>query len=77
MGDINGLVNVWYWCADGQTQNLRTQGRRLGGGAGPPLSGSKDEGGILKGRQTISVAFAAWNGDNQERDGFKAVTMEW
>jgi dimethylsulfide dehydrogenase subunit gamma/complex iron-sulfur molybdoenzyme family reductase subunit gamma len=25
----------------------------------------------------IPVAFAVWNGSNQERDGFKAVTLEW
>lgn len=29
------------------------------------------------GRREIPVAFAAWDGGNQERDGFKAVTLEW
>lgn len=29
------------------------------------------------GRREIPVAFAAWDGANQERDGFKAVTLEW
>lgn len=97
MGDVNGLVNVWYWRADGQIQNLLAKGfgtatkvptkalastsvRRDDGWEvvlARPLTGSKDEGVILKGRKTIPIAFAAWDGDNQERDGFKAVTMEW
>lgn len=25
----------------------------------------------------MPVAFAVWNGSNTERDGFKAVTLEW
>jgi dimethylsulfide dehydrogenase subunit gamma/complex iron-sulfur molybdoenzyme family reductase subunit gamma len=25
----------------------------------------------------MPIAFAAWDGENQERDGLKAVTMEW
>lgn len=31
---------------------------------------------IKKGTK-LPVAFAVWNGGNSERDGFKAVTMEW
>ncbi|HLB05567.1 MAG TPA: ethylbenzene dehydrogenase-related protein [Thermodesulfobacteriota bacterium] len=27
--------------------------------------------------QTLPVAFAVWDGGNEERDGFKAVTLEW
>ncbi|OHC72842.1 MAG: chlorate reductase subunit gamma [Rhodocyclales bacterium RIFCSPLOWO2_02_FULL_63_24] len=36
-----------------------------------------DEGASLSGKGTMPVAFAAWDGDNQERDGLKAVTLEW
>lgn len=36
-----------------------------------------DEGVSLSGRGTMPVAFAAWDGANQERDGLKAVTLEW
>jgi len=42
-----------------------------------PLKVSPDEGASLSGKGTIPVAFAAWDGANQERDGFKAVTLEW
>lgn len=41
------------------------------------LSVKPEEGANLKGRRTIPVAFAVWDGANQERDGFKAVTLEW
>ncbi|MDP2371100.1 ethylbenzene dehydrogenase-related protein [Rhodoferax sp.] len=41
------------------------------------LSVKPQEGANLKGRRTIPVAFAVWDGANQERDGFKAVTLEW
>ena len=36
-----------------------------------------DEGASLQGRKSMPIAFAAWDGDNQERDGLKAVTLEW
>lgn len=36
-----------------------------------------DEGVNLRGKGTIPVAFAVWDGENQERDGLKAVTLEW
>lgn len=42
-----------------------------------PLRVSSEEGANLEGRRTMPIGFAAWNGENQERDGFKAVTMEW
>lgn len=42
-----------------------------------PLRAKPDEGADLQGRRTIPIGFAAWDGGNQERDGFKAVTMEW
>lgn len=42
-----------------------------------PLRVKPDEGVSLQGRGSIPVAFAAWDGDNQERDGLKAVTLEW
>lgn len=41
------------------------------------LHAKTDEGVSLQGRRSIPVAFAAWDGGNQERDGFKAVTLEW
>lgn len=42
-----------------------------------PLQVRDDEGVNLRGRRSIPVAFAAWDGGNEERDGFKAVTLEW
>ncbi len=36
-----------------------------------------DEGASLRGKGTMPVAFAAWDGENQERDGLKAVTLAW
>ena len=42
-----------------------------------PLRVNAEEGADLQGRRTMPIAFAAWDGENQERDGFKAVTMEW
>lgn len=36
-----------------------------------------NEGASLPGKGTMPVAFAAWDGANQERDGLKAVTLEW
>lgn len=42
-----------------------------------PLRARQDEGVVLQGRRSIPVAFAAWDGGNEERDGFKAVTFEW
>ncbi|MHB0975312.1 MAG: ethylbenzene dehydrogenase-related protein [Thiobacillus sp.] len=42
-----------------------------------PLAAKQEEGVMLKGRKTIPIAFAVWDGNNQERDGLKAVTLEW
>lgn len=42
-----------------------------------PLRVKPDEGASLQGQGTMPIAFAAWDGENQERDGLKAVTMEW
>lgn len=42
-----------------------------------PLKVKPGEGASLQGRGSMPVAFAAWDGDNQERDGLKAVTLEW
>lgn len=42
-----------------------------------PLRVKPEEGANLQGRRSIPVAFAIWDGANQERDGFKAVTLEW
>jgi dimethylsulfide dehydrogenase subunit gamma/complex iron-sulfur molybdoenzyme family reductase subunit gamma len=36
-----------------------------------------DEGASLAGRSAMPIAFAVWDGANQERDGLKAVTLEW
>ncbi len=42
-----------------------------------PLKVKRGEGASLQGKGSMPVAFAAWDGDNQERDGLKAVTLEW
>ena len=42
-----------------------------------PLKVGPDEGASLSGKGTMPVAFAVWDGANQERDGLKAVTLEW
>lgn len=36
-----------------------------------------EEGAALSGRGAMPIAFAVWDGANQERDGLKAVTLEW
>lgn len=36
-----------------------------------------EEGASLLGKSTMPIAFAVWDGANQERDGLKAVTLEW
>ena len=36
-----------------------------------------DDGVRLDGIRQIPIAFAVWNRSNQERDGFKAVTLQW
>lgn len=36
-----------------------------------------DGGASLLGKATMPIAFAVWDGANQERDGLKAVTLEW
>ena len=35
------------------------------------------EGASLAGKNTMPIAFAVWDGSGQERDGLKAVTLEW
>ncbi|MBI4741385.1 MAG: chlorate reductase subunit gamma [Betaproteobacteria bacterium] len=42
-----------------------------------PLKVKPDEGANLLGKSTMPIAFAAWDGENEERDGLKAVTLEW
>lgn len=42
-----------------------------------PLRVKSDEGASLPSKGVMPVAFAAWDGENQERDGLKAVTLEW
>lgn len=97
MGDAKNAVNVWYWRADGRTENLIAKG--FGTATSVPFEGLRsaavrtesgwevvisrplrvkpDQGASLQGRRTMPVAFAAWDGNNQERDGLKAVTLEW
>jgi len=41
------------------------------------LAPASEDGVRFDGVREIPVAFAVWNGSNQERDGFKAVTIEW
>jgi selenate/chlorate reductase subunit gamma len=63
------------------TQALASSSKRLSDGWDVVLertvSAKADDGVALKGRKTIPIAFAAWDGDNQERDGLKAVTLQW
>ena len=42
-----------------------------------PLKVESDVGVSLQGRSNVPVAFAVWDGNDQERDGLKAVTLEW
>lgn len=42
-----------------------------------PLRVDPAEGVVLNAKGAVPVAFAAWDGANQERDGLKAVTLEW
>lgn len=42
-----------------------------------PLRVKPEEGANLQGRRTMPIAFAVWDGSNQERDGLKAVTLQW
>lgn len=41
------------------------------------LAPASEDGVRFDGAREIPIAFAVWNGSNQERDGFKAVTLEW
>ncbi len=60
---------------------LQSQAVRTDGGwavvLARPLKVKPDEGANLQGRGSMPIAFAAWDGANQERDGLKAVTLEW
>ena len=62
-------------------EGLKSAAVRTDGGWAVVLTRSlkvkPDKGVSLHGRKSIPVAFAAWGGDNQERDGLKAVTLEW
>ena len=63
------------------TAGLRSASRRTPDGwqvvISRALQVKPDEGADLHGQGAIPIAFAVWDGQNQERDGFKAVTMEW
>lgn len=41
------------------------------------LQAKAGEGTNFQGLRRIPIGFAVWDGENQERDGFKAVTMDW
>lgn len=41
------------------------------------LQADLEEGATLPAQGAMPVAFAAWDGQNQERDGLKAVTLDW
>jgi dimethylsulfide dehydrogenase subunit gamma/complex iron-sulfur molybdoenzyme family reductase subunit gamma len=41
------------------------------------LTPASEDGVQLDGTREIPIAFAVWNGSNRERDGVKAVTLEW
>jgi dimethylsulfide dehydrogenase subunit gamma/complex iron-sulfur molybdoenzyme family reductase subunit gamma len=97
MGDADNPVNVWYWRADGRTENVVAHGfgsatrvptdalkgaaEHSGNGWAVVLARSlrvkPEEGVTLSAKGTMPVAFAAWDGANQERDGLKAVTLDW
>lgn len=63
------------------TEGLRSASARTSDGwevvLSRPLRVKAEEGADLLGRRTMPIAFAVWDGENQERDGLKAVTMEW
>lgn len=42
-----------------------------------PLRVKPNEGAKLPNKGAMPIAFAAWDGQNEERDGLKAVTLEW
>ncbi|MFQ3293874.1 MAG: DMSO reductase family type II enzyme heme b subunit [Halobacteriales archaeon] len=100
MGSKSNLVNVWYWTADGDTEEL------LAGGQGSTTAfenapvqtwaeydGSGEEGTwtvvfnreaeldsdnrtAITDENDLDIAFAVWDGANDERSGHKAVS-EW
>jgi dimethylsulfide dehydrogenase subunit gamma/complex iron-sulfur molybdoenzyme family reductase subunit gamma len=63
------------------SQDVRALGQRTARGwavvIARRLLPESDEGVRLDRVRRIPIAFAVWNGSNQERDGFKAVTLEW
>lgn len=63
------------------SEGLKSASARTGSGwavvLSRPLKVKPDEGASLSGKGAMPIAFAAWDGDNEERDGFKAVTLEW
>lgn len=62
-------------------EGLKSAAVRTGGGWAVVLTRAlrvKPEQGVtLPGKGIVPMAFAAWDGENQERDGLKAVTLEW
>lgn len=77
----NLLANGFGTDARAPFEGLRSAALRTEGGweavISRPLRVKSEEGVSLGGRKSIPIAFAAWDGHNQERDGLKAVTLEW
>ena len=81
-GRAENLVAGGFGTLDASVaQNVAARGARSARGwevvLARKLSASPTAGVDLGGRRKIPIAFAAWDGANQERDGFKAVTLEW
>lgn len=82
----NGHAEELVAAGFGSATSLRSDGEVSGIGArtangwqvvlSRKLAGAK-EGVNLKRFREIPIAFAAWDGSNQERDGLKAVTLAW
>ena len=81
-GRAENLVAGGFGTLDASVaQNVSGQGARTARGwevvFARKLSVSPQSGVDLGKRREIPIAFAAWDGANQERDGLKAVTLEW
>ncbi len=77
----NLLANGFGTATRGTSQEVTSTATRRGGVWEVVLARSltlkEGEGITMKGRKSIPIAFAVWDGANQERDGLKAVTLEW
>lgn len=63
------------------TEGLHSEAERSADGwelvISRPLRAKAEEGTNFQGLHRIPIGFAVWDGANQERDGLKAVTMDW